>query len=1412
MIRFFGYALLVLLAMAGFCRDANATHALGADLTYECLGGDQYLLRLAFYRDCNGISAPTSVTIDITGCGNSSVTLTLQPAPTPSPPFDQYLAPYEVPVYCQATNCGSGSLPGLQEYIYEGVTTLAPCANWNLSYQLCCRSAAITTIVDPDDQDIYVEAFLNNLAAPCNSSPAFDVPSRGFLCVNQLNTILGTATDVDGDQLVYSLYTPMVANNATVTYLGGYSATNPLTNTGWSFVNGVIETTPTAAGQVTVMGILIEEYRNGVLIGSIMRDMQIRMVDNCPQNPGNDFDINQDGIFDEDTIVLCADNPVQLDVYLNNTVPGRTYGMTVENMQDFIGANFTTTPDPAQPGSVIGHFTWTPTQADIGTQQTVIFTAYDDNCPIVGYANFTYQFIITGLELDVGIDTVAISCTDSTQMIASASQGTPPYTYLWDNGSTDPARWVTAGTFWVTVTDSEGCTGSDTINVYYIDDPVAQFTVTNACVDSNIVLNDMSYSNYPVGFPAVNIVDWNWDFGDGATESGTPNPTHAYTQTGQFTVQLIATNDLGCHDTTTLDVVSNPGPVALFSAPPVCEGSAMAYLDQSTITTGQITAWNWNFGQAGATSVVQNPNHQYTTWGYFDVTLTAVSDSGCSATVTTPVYVAPYPTANFTPTDVCLNEVTQFTDQSSIPSGDVTAWSWDFANGTGSSAVQDPVYTFTDYGTFDVELIAFSDSGCTDTIVLPVTVHPMPIAEFTFDTACAELPTTFLDASTISSGINTSWSWSFGDGGASAVQNPTHTYAYGGTYTVTLIVTSDLGCPDTIAYDVLVYPKPTADFTDQNSCLNLPSQFTSSSIVDAPGVIDQWNWDFGNGTGATDENPSYVYPNSGLFDVTLIATTSNGCSDTATHSTEVYVLPNAMFNVSDVCLGESVFYDNQSNIAQGTISSYFWDYGFGGNTSSTQYPTGIYYPNAGDYYIDLIVTSALGCADTLTDTLEIFPLPTASFTFENVCWPEVAQFTDLSAANGTYPIDEWRWGFGDGQLSFDQNPNNNYQTWGTYEISLLISNSAGCEDDTSMMGITIHPEPLAAFPTDIGFCQQDTGFFESLSTVENNPNDSLTDWWWNFGDGHISTDPTDVHHYAEFGFYPVTLAVETNHGCIDSVTQNVEVFPHPIAGLGPGILEGCQPFEVQFNDESTIEPGYMITSWSWNLGDGNDAVMAPDPIHIYHSPNLGPFDAETFTVSLEVTSIEGCKDSQTIADMVTIHPTPDALFSATPDPVDMLNPTMYFEDRSSDNVVDWIWELDHVGTFSNQQHPSFTFADTGTFWVTQYVATEFGCADTIAGDVVVVPHFTFYVPNAFTPNEDGVNDHFFGTGTYMLKYQMQVFDRWGELLFYTENPEEKWDGKFRGAKAQQGQYVYRFYIVDWSSLVHEYYGSVFLTR
>ncbi|MBI1286531.1 MAG: PKD domain-containing protein [Flavobacteriales bacterium] len=1402
----------IIIAFGG--KKAEASHALGAEITYECLGGDQYRIRLVFYRDCGGIAAPTAPSINISSsCGNQSLGMTLLPPDPPFPPFDQYLVDYELPVYCQASNCGSGNNPGIQEYVYEATTTLPPCSDWTMSYDLCCRSASINTINAPGSQDIYVSAFLNNQAAPCNSSPQFDVPARGFICLNQDNTILATATDPDGDMLVYSLYTPWYDPNASVSYLGGFSQNNPLSSTFYNFNNGTITTHPTSNGQITVIGVMVEEYRNGVLIGRVVRDMQVRVINNCPQNPGSDFDIDQDGIFDADTFVICTDNPIQLDIYLNNTLPNLTYGMVAENLSDFPGATFNTVPNGSAPGGIVGQFVWLPGPSYVGTTQTLVMTAFDNNCPVVGYSNFTYQFTITGLELDVDIDTVAISCTDSVEMNAIVSSGTPPYTFVWNDGYVGPHRWVTEGLYVVEVTDNEGCTGHDSINVYYVDDPQgAFFDPPGACVDSAVHFVDQSFSNYPANLPPINIVDWEWDFGDGTVVNGVQNPSHAYDTAGLYQVQLVVTNDLGCRDTAWSSVWANPPPNVGFEFENVCQDTLFTFTDLSTIDTGQVVGWGWDFGDGSQPVQSQNTTHQFSPYGYYNVTLVAVSDSGCPSSLTQQVYAFPLPTADFSAADVCYGTLSTFNDLSTVDAGTVEAWQWDFGDQTALSNLQNAVHSYSDTGTFDVTLIVTTDSICRDTITQSVVVHPAPTAGFVNDTVCAQLEMTFTDTSTVSGGSIVSWNWYFGDSGQSTDQNPVHIYDPGGQYIGSLVVETDLGCVDSVSKPIIVYPKPTADFNPIPACQNDENVFVDQTVVAGGSAVVSWDWDFGDNAGtSTDQSPVYLYDTSGVYTVTLITETDNGCLDTASIAADVYVLPIADFTFHDVCLYDAAVFQNTSSIQQGTITDYHWDFG-NGNVSPNQQPVGQIYPQAGFYDVELLILSNNGCRDTMVQTIEIFPVPTAMFTYDTVCYPLGTSFTDLSSVGGAYNVTGWIWKFGDGtQPVQQQNPIHNYGVWGDYFVQLSVVTDSGCEADTTLGPVRVYPKPVADFSDQLANCLNDTTVFEDLSTIENGPIDSITNWNWNFTDGYSSNAQDTSHVFLNYGFYNVELSVTTNHGCQDTVVHPVEIYPLPEVKFTVDTNFGCQPFHAWFTDLSTIPSPYLLSAWQWNFGDEPGTVSTRNPDHIYYDQDLGPMDVGVYSVSLQVTSANGCVSDTTYIDYMTEYPKPDALFSVDPMRADILFPEFRITDQASPNVTDWLYDWGDNAT-STIPNPVHEYADTGYYDIIQYVTTQFGCKDTAMVTVKVDPDFRFYIPSAFKPDSDGKNDEFFGSGIGIVKYRMRIYDRWGEQIFESNEYDHHWDGTYKGQQVQEGVYVYQFNILDVKGEPHIYRGGVTLFR
>lgn len=944
-----------------------------------------------------------------------------------------------------------------------------------------------------------------------------------------------------------------------------------------------------------------------------------------------------------------------------------------------------------------------------------------------------------------------------------------------------------------------GCSDSITMPIEIYAHPSVSFTFNDPCdTDSVLFAADIQDNGHAV-------TDHMWDFtSDGQTDEITPNTGHVYPSEGTYDVTLIAVNEHGCADTARYPLTVHPLPIAGFSAETVCLNDSTVFQDLSSIVSGDIVSWLWYFDDGGSSADTM-PVHLYALDGSYAVSLTVESDFGCLETYVDTVTVAPLPLADFVFDDQCTNDPMAFTNTSV----GAVAYSWDFSGGAVSEDT-DPSYTYTDAGTYDVQLIASTAFGCVDTVMHEVTIHPLPMAGFINDTVCARLPTAFTDTSVVDTGAVAQWFWDFDDGGSSTQQHPTHIFMVGGTYDVKLRVTTDEGCLDSITRTVIVHAKPDADFTWTDECLNDVSQFIDASAV-AGGAVVKWDWDFDDGGTSATQDTTYIFSSSGTYDVTLMVETDLGCRDTVTHVAEVYDLPVALFGVQDVCLYDPALFVNASSIPSGSIVQNLWDLGEG-TLLDTMNPLPHHYPMHGLYDVELITVSSHGCRDTMLHGLEIFPVPVADFTFDTVCFPLPTQFTDLSTIAGNGVIGSWDWKFGDGNTNTtDQNPLHFYDSWGDYEVILTVTSADGCVDAVTIGPARVHPKPTAIFRNNIANCHEDSTYFNDLSTLDNFPNDSLVQWSWTFGDGYSADVPDPDHLYGDEGFYDVTLAVMSNHSCVDTVTHTVEIYPLPRVAFTVDTTRGCQPFRVQFYDQTTIPMPYSLASWQWDFGDGTDSVFAQFPINTYHTDSLGPFDEGVFTVSLVVTSGNGCISSATYEDYITEYPKPHAWFDVDPKRAELLFARMKVTDLSSPNVVDWDWDMGD-GTWYDVQHPVHRYQDTGTFVITQYVSTQYGCLDTAEFAVIVDPEFYFYIPNTFTPNNDLHNPTFFGTGVGVAEYQMLIFDRWGSQIFESGDMDLHWDGTKNGHPVQQGVYAYIFNIVDIKGHSHQYVGHVNLVR
>lgn len=857
-----------------------------------------------------------------------------------------------------------------------------------------------------------------------------------------------------------------------------------------------------------------------------------------------------------------------------------------------------------------------------------------------------------------------------------------------------------------------------------------------------------------------------------------------------------------------IEVVTPDFPTADFLADDVCFPNDVVFTDQSSVASGSITNWAWNFGDS-QTSAVQNPSHNYSNAGTYTVELTITTDINCVANFQTDVTVFPKPDAGYTVAPGCLGDPTLFTDQSSVNApGSINQYEWDFGD-TNTSSDQNPSNFYATENTYNVELIVTTSNGCTDTATSIVDVHPSPEISVSGPDECTGDDVVFANTSSISSGSIDIHAWDFGDTQTSATAVPTHIYSNPNAYTVTYTATSNQGCVSDTSFEINAFPNPIAEITATDVCFGEPTLFTDNSTVSLPGSIVDIICVLGDGNTLANVPVSHDYISSGVFDVELTVITQHGCEDQTQVNASVFDMPTADYSFSNICEDDSVQFNDLSSIPNGTINTWQWDFG-NGQTSNNSQPEQQEYPADGFYDVSLIVSSGFGCSDTLEDQIEVYPVPIADFTYDSVCFPLEIQFTDLSDPNGAYDITSWLWTFSDNQTSDDQNPSMDFFVPGTFSAELLISNGPGCKSTHTDGDAVVHPKPVAEFPEGLATCLEDTIFFVDESTLIPITDDQIISWNWDLDDTNVLATQNGFHIYGNPNLYNVELTVETNHQCIDSETKVVEIYPLPEVDFTSSPYEGCAPLQVQFNDLSTISNPYTLASWEWNLGTDSSIAQSANPVFAYN-PEMEPLDVNQYNISLEVTSLNGCSTEIFRPNYITVYPKPDALFSVDDDVKDIIKPEFNFTDLSTENVTLWAWDFGD-GTNSDLQNPVHWYEEVGTYPIELIVETQYGCLDTIVSEVKVEPVFTFYVPSSFTPDENGINDEFFGQGEGYTFYSMFVYDRWGELIFESNDDQFHWDGTFKGQQVQQGTYVYRFYLIDWQGHDHQYKGIVTLHR
>jgi len=578
-----------------------------------------------------------------------------------------------------------------------------------------------------------------------------------------------------------------------------------------------------------------------------------------------------------------------------------------------------------------------------------------------------------------------------------------------------------------------------------------------------------------------------------------------------------------------------------------------------------------------------------------------------------------------------------------------------------------------------------------------IVVGVAPIAQFDAHYAFATVPTkvTFVDNSRGSTPLN--YQWDFGDGSASAEQNPSHMYTQRGIFTVKLTVTNAFGSSTEIKNNFIsIGMGPKADFTASPTAGNVPMSvlFTDKS----QGHVTTWQWDFGDGKRSAEKDPVHTYWTAGVYNVILTVSNEYGTSDeTKTNFITVAGPLTAGFN-ADPMSGRAPLVVKFTDRSIGSPTSWKWDFG-DGSTSTGQNPTHTF-TSAGAYHVVLDIYRGQDSAAS-GQVINAGGVPNADFigapTSVNV--EETVGFTDTSSNSPS----QWSWDFGDTATSGLRNPGHAYQLKGIYTVSLTSRNDNGKDTETKTGYINVGMGPKADFrpviaPFEQNLVPMNVRFVDQSTRLP-------TSWQWDFGDGQTSTEQNPAHTYMKEAIYTVSLTVKNTFGTDTKVmTDLISVSRGPAVDFTADKTTVGVGRIVTFTDLSANSP----TNWVWEFGDGSVGT-GPKPDHVYHT--TGVYDVTLTASNPAVTN------SRTKNQYITVLNIPRAAFVA--DKTRGSAPlNVQFTDTSTGAPTAWSWSFGDGGT-SAEKNPVHQYTTLGTYTVTLTVSNTNGQDTTSKAGLIV---------------------------------------------------------------------------------------------
>lgn len=1342
----------------------RASHVMGSDFAYECLGSGKYRIIINLYRDCNGIalSATENYYYKCKGTGGSGTLRSAKRVSTTDVTGIEGVCGI-------ISKCGTGSnfAYGIQQNVYVDTINLSSlsCCEVLVYYEICCRNNGIST--GSAGQNFYSDMTINRCLSECNSSPKYTNYPVAIVCKDQDVTLNSGASDtIDvGDSLSYELTTSLQSATGSVTYSGNFTYLRPLTFLGFPSQNAALPSgfhldpvtgdltfRPTVLNQMSVVAFKVKEWRkdsNGTwqVVGESRRDLQVIVI-NCITPTGV-----QNSLPTLPTIAtanVCSGDSVCVKIIPNDTNSADTVRLSWNN--GIAGAHFFV----ANPGKKrdTAYVCWRPAVRDTSSvPYAFTITAKDNACPFPGSNTRAYS-IKVGLkpetQMQYTVDTCGLIRMKSVPLTTYID---PLYTWILKDSaggivfqsvslSTQAFAFLDPGRYFVyhSIATSFPCSSEFSDSFTVAPYPVIRTSLpsdTSVCRFSPITLN----STVDGGVAPLHY-SWN-------TSAGDTNTSKSLIIDRDSMIVVTVSDKFGCYhrDTVFANSLELPQNKIRIPDPHQCyTGNRFELIDSTKIAEGTFTR-RWYFGD-GDTSSAPSVFKTYASHDTFHIRLFTFSNHGCLDTAYDSVWVHPQSVPKFSINDTiqCFrgNAFAYNAAISSNPYEQITGSYWSFGDTTSDTATF-VTKTYSLYGDRNIRLITETESGCLDTVNRSIRVNPQASLKMVVNDSLFCLKANVFDAeatpSTLSDGSIAQLYWDWGDGSVDTGWSPAgKQYLLADTFMVNLLSITDKQCRDSIWKKVVIHPQANAHFIadTQSLCLKANSfSFDASTTTISSGGISQYAWSYGDGNTGFGQQCVHRYATFDTFPVFLYTTSGLACKDTFSRKMTVHPQANPGFvsNTDDQCLNLNSFsFDaTGSTIAWGSIDSLYWD--FGDATSDTGWTIGnVVYANAENYPVRLRTVSYFGCRDTLVLNRIVHPRADLVIrsNYDDHCLSGNAFLYDAllsTVPSGT--ISQYSWTLSDGGLYSGVQPAaHTYGNEDSFDIRLITETNEGCLDTAWAMSV-VHPQPASNFLfNEDNHCLSGQDFMLDAtgSTITSG---SIAEYAWDLGDGNTHLGPVVANKtYLTEGSYTIKLRTGSALGCADSSYHTFVVHPQmkPAINVVDSFVCVRGNFFRLNAAASTIAYG-SIQNYEWNFDDGNSQTGI-----VINLKNYAYYD--TFNIRLTTRSNMGCLDS--IFRRIVVYPQPTAKILVN-DSIQCFDARQSFDFYGNTSSVPSPWagitEYDWSSNDGEMHQGVYwagkDFTDRGLYTLQLKVKTQDGCFDSVTQQVHFYPAM---VPVFSTPD------------------------------------------------------------------------------